>query len=364
MRPRRLVMSKIKYLKSVRLKCGSTKWEVSPPNYVKAAINAKYRRFDNHVDATEYAIHVSEAYVDHRRGIERKQYIEDDTVAALVNAYKGTNSWTQLSGNSKRTYDQLLRCVQNLRVGEARKPFQTMRVCNIDVSYAEALYQQLTKDVSMHRANHTCKVLRRVWTVGDRLGMVKANPFRNMGLKKTPARTVLWEQDQVQDFIDTADNMDLPSLGTMALMCYDLCQRPGDMRKMTWNKFRDQMFGFEQEKNKTWVDIPASPRLIDRLNNAKISNSHDCIVYYERTGKPYDRRQYNKVFCRIREAAKLPSILQMRDLRRTGATEMAEAGCTEDELRSVTGHQSRDVLSIYVRPTRKLAAAGINKRFG
>jgi len=43
---------------------------------------------------------------------------------------------------------------------------------------------------------------------------------------------------------------------------------------------------------------------------------------------------------------------------------MAEAGCTEDELRSVTGHQSRDVLSIYVRPTRKLAAAGINKRFG
>ena len=107
MRPRRLVMSKIKYLKSVRLK-GGIKWEVSPPNYVKAAINAKYRRFDNHIDATEYAIHVSEAYVDHRRGIERKQYIEDDTVAALVNAYKGTNSWTQLSGNSKRTYDQLL----------------------------------------------------------------------------------------------------------------------------------------------------------------------------------------------------------------------------------------------------------------
>ena len=54
----------------------------------------------------------------------------------------------------------------------------------------------------------------------------------------------------------------------------------------------------------------------------------------------------------------------MRDLRRTGATKMAEAGCTEDELRSVTGHQSRDVLSIYVRPTKKLAAAGINKRFG
>ena len=30
-------------------------------------------------------------------------------------------------------------------LGEARKPFQTMRVSNIDVSYAEALYQQLIK---------------------------------------------------------------------------------------------------------------------------------------------------------------------------------------------------------------------------
>lgn len=39
----------------------------------------------------------------------------------------------------------------------------------------------------------------------------------------------------------------------------------------------------------------------------------------------------------------------MRDLGRTGATEMAEAGCTEDELRSVKGHQSRDVLSMYVQ---------------
>ena len=39
------------------------------------------------------------------------------------------------------------------------------------------------------------------------------------------------------------------------------------------------------------------------------------------------------------------------------------AGVVQDELRSVTGHQSRDVLSIYVRPTDKLAATGINKRF-
>jgi len=54
----------------------------------------------------------------------------------------------------------------------------------------------------------------------------------------------------------------------------------------------------------------------------------------------------------------------MADLRRTGATEMAESGCTEDQLRAVTGHKSRVILETYVRPTRRMARAGMNKRFG
>ena len=90
----------------------------------------------------------------------------------------------------------------------------------------------------------------------------------------------------------------------------------------------------------------------------------DPIVICESTGKGYDRRLYSKHAATIRDQAGLPKELKISDLRRTGATEMAESGCTEDELRSVTGHQSRDVLSIYVRPTDKLAEKGIEKRFG
>ncbi len=63
------------------------------------------------------------------------------------------------------------------------------------------------------------------------------------------------------------------------------------------------------------------------------------------------------------EAASLPSNLQMRDLRRTGATEMAEAGATNAEMRSVTGHKTMDVLSIYVRTTQAQASSAVNKRF-
>jgi len=193
-----------------------------------------------------------------------------------------------------------------------------------------------------------------------------------MGLRTLPSRVVMWEPEQVTQFIKTADSMGIWSMGTLALLCYDLCQRPGDMRQLRWSDYQNGQFSFTQEKTQTVVDIPASPRLLERLANPPriavkgtmpFKRYNDpTIIIYEPTGQPLTRF-YNRVTARIRNAAGLPFELQMRDLRRTGATEMAEAGCTEDELRSVTGHQSRDVLSIYVRPTKRLAQAGINKRF-
>lgn len=357
-------MGQVKYMSSKVLGDGSTVWLINPPRYVKEAIGASYEQCNNRQDAKYKAEKIAEQYSNYKRKEKRDIYINQDTVLGLVSQYKNTNSWNKLQPNSHRTYDQLLRSILRVRIGSSTKMFEDMMVRHVDVAYVETLYSQLSKDISMHRANHTCKVLRRIWTVGERLGLNRTNPFKNMGIKSTPSRKILWEPEQVHTFVDKADEMGLPSIGTMALLCYDLCQRPGDMRQLTWTNFDSESFAFAQEKTKTEVDILASPRLVERLKTIKSASWHDNIVYYEKTGVPYDRRQYNKVFCIIRNAAGLPSHLQLRDLRRTGATEMAESGCTNTELRAVTGHKSIDVLSIYVRPTKKLAAAGINKRFG
>lgn len=207
--------------------------------------------------------------------------------------------------------------------------------------------------------------MRKVWFVGKRHGKVQVNPFERMGLKGLEDRVVLWEPGQVEALIKTADEMGLFSIGTITLLCYHLCQRPGDMRQLRHKDFDGRVFSFIQEKTKTRVEIPVSPQIAQRLVPLmEKSNPDDYIAPCEVTGNPYDRFLYVKYFSKVRAAAGLPTHLQLRDLRRTGATEMAEAGCTEDELRSVTGHLSRNVLSIYVRPTKKLAASGINKRFG
>jgi hypothetical protein len=355
---------KIKYVEQRTRKAGRVVWVVNPPPHMKETIQAEYKQFDVLSDANEYAQEIVDVYADYKRGVHRQVKAEESSVAGLVSYYKTTNDYRRLSSNSKRFYNAMIKDATRIAFGNGI-PLGEMKSSNVTPEHADKLYLKLQELKSQHRATHVCKVLRKIWFMGLRAGRVRNNPFQRMNLKGLDDRKVLWEADQVKLFIEKADESNKGSVGTLALLCYDLCQRPGDMRQLTWNSYKDGYFEFEQEKTGTIMSIPASPRLKERMAYIKPENASpsDYIVVCEATGKPYDRRLYAKWAARVRNDAGLPSSLQIRDLRRTGATEMAEAGCTEDELRSVTGHQSRDVLSIYVRPTIKLAAAGVNKRF-
>lgn len=356
---------KIKYLEQRQRANGKTIWVVNPTKVVKDALEVSYTQFETRKEAERFATQIAEAYDDYKHGRRKRIRHEEGTVNGLILFYKTTNAYQRLTDNSKSAYELMIKTAVTCRLGEANTVFGNMKASGVSPTHADTLYRTIQEHVSPHRANHVCKVMRRIWFVGKRHAKVSSNPFEKMGLKGLEDRVVLWQPEQVDLFIKTADEMNIGSIGTLALLCYDLCQRPGDMRQITWGSYNNGHFEFKQEKTGTIMSIPASPRLMSRLESIKSNNVslRDHMVICEATQKPYDRRLYAKYAARVRNAANLPSELQLRDLRRTGATEMAEAGCTEDELRSVTGHQSRDVLSIYVRPTDKLAASGINKRF-
>lgn len=353
----------IKYLEERTRADGRKVWAVKPPKYVQDAIGAQFETYDNRADAVRKATIVADAYQDYKRGIKRDISIPQDTVEGLIAFYKSTNEYKKLTPNSQRLYHLMIKSAVELRIGQSNIRFGEMQVKNVSPTHSDKLYATLKEGISEHRAVHVCKVMRKVWYVGKRHGKVQVNPFERMGLKGLEERKVLWEPEDVRNLVSFSDNSGFQSIGHLLMLCYDLCQRPGDMRQLQWKHYKDGVMRFVQEKTGTEVTIPCSPRLMRRLDPI-IGAPDDYIVVCETTGRPYDRFLYMKYFRRLRKEAGLPDHLQLRDLRRTGATEMAEAGCTEDELRSVTGHQSRDVLRIYVRPTQKLAAAGIMKRFG
>ena len=355
----------IKYLEERSRANGKSIWIVNPPKTVKSALNVGYEQFDVRQDAVRRANQVAEAFQDHKRGLQRSVGVSEDTVEGLIAFYKSTNEWAKLKHNSLRFYSLMIRTSSATRIGQSNILFGEMLARNITPTHADKLFTTIKENLSEHRAVSVIKVLRKIWFVGKRHGKVQFNPFERMGLKGLSSRVIMWEPEQVDAFIAKADEMGLKSIGTIVLLAYHMCQRPGDMRQLRWQDYKDGVFDFIQEKTQVHVEIPASDMLKERvaLHFAAQVSPDQVIVQCETTGKGYDRYLYSKYARQIRDSIGLPSYLQVRDLRRTGATEMAEAGATEDELRAVTGHMSRDILSIYVRPTKKLAQAGVNKRF-
>lgn len=355
----------IKYLEERKRANGRTIWVVNPPKYVREAIGADYEQFEDRSEAINRAGTIAQAYIDHKRGLKTDIRIPSETVDGVFAFYKTTNEYAKLKENSRKYYRLMFNTASATRLGQSNVLFGEMLARSVNTTHADKLFQTAKEAVSEHRAVGVIKVLRKVWNVAKRHGKVQVNPFEKMGLAGLEPRIVLWEPDQVDTFIAKADEMGLWSIGTIALLAYHLCQRPGDMRQLRWSHYDGHAFTFMQEKTGVKVEIPASPAVIERLKDRRVgvNNPDEFIALCETTLQGYDRFLYTKYARKVRKAAGLPDDLQIRDLRRTGATEMAEAGATEDELRSVTGHQSRDVLSIYVRPTRKLAASGVFKRF-
>ena len=357
-----------KYLEERKKADGSVFYAFNPSRGVRDALNLGYQRFQNKRDAVKYCQQVALEFSLHRRKNEGTIKVDDESVEGLINFYKTTQEWLKLADNSKTFYDLQLRTATEMQLDAAKLSFGQVKAKNITATQADKLFTMIQQEYSDHRASHVVKVLRKVYNVGFRHDKVPANPFSNMKIPGLATRKVLWEPEQVSKLIETADKMGHPSIGTITLLTYDLCARPGDMRQLTWANYHDEQFAYVQEKTKTIMGVAASPRLIERLKEHHQYDPLDlertgCIAICETTGKPYSKDLLVKYFARVRKQSGIPTHLQLRDLRRTGATEMAEAGCTEDELRAVTGHQSREILATYVRPTMKLATSAINKRF-
>jgi len=356
--------NKVKYLQMRRRKAGNVVWVFNPPQYLKDAIGAEYEQYDNKTAAVSRCIQAEKLY---QESLQDKKVtpIDSASVSGLLDTYKETKAWKALKPNSVRTYDQLFRGVLWRRIGNHRTAFGAMKSQNVSNMDVERLYEQLCLDVSVHRARHTIKVLKRVWNVGEKLGKVNANPFRSLELGPEAVSDVLWRPMQVKKFIDTADEMGYWSVGTLALLCYDLCQRPGDMRQLTWGDYDGERFRFVQEKTGTKMSVRGSQNLLSRINTKRNEGGpDDTIVRYEATGKPYDNRMYNKVTQKVREQAQLPSKLTLKCLRHTGATELGDLDATEDQIAAVTGHKSRQMLNIYVKKTERQADLAQQKRFG
>ena len=150
-----------------------------------------------------------------------------------------------------------------------------------------------------------------------------------------------------------------PPMALAVMLGWCLGQRPADLRTMAWTAYDGQTIRIRQAKTNQAVGIPVLPELRALLTTTERRSTQ--MVVSENTGRPYQESNFQHTFAEIRDGAGLPADLQYRDLRRTLATTLGAAGCSEDQIRSITGHRTREVLKVYVRPDDTFAKGAMGR---
>tara|TARA_R110001592_G_scaffold70690_2_gene216406 strand:+ start:1114 stop:2214 length:1101 start_codon:yes stop_codon:yes gene_type:complete len=359
----------IKYYKKVQRKDGSINHFIALPSYIECVTLDKAQSFDTLAEARAYSLRVQAKYASHTRNNRKTKAVAAGTVRKLVEYYRATENYFNLKPRSVTSYELMINTALDVILPFSTVAFGDMEARLIDKETVQSFIAHVRGNFSHHRALHTVKVMKLIWVVAENSGRVSGNPWRHSSMKGINPRETIWTQAQVDIFIQTADEMGLHSMGTLALMCYTMCQRPGDIRSLTLGHITNDVFEFRQEKTNTKVYVPIPPILKDRLTGFHAhlfpeGHSWETILKYEVTGKSYTQWDYSKLARKIKEKAGLPKELRIGDLRRTGTTKLADSGCTEDQIMSVTGHKSREMVSVYVKRSQETAQDAMARAWG
>ena len=224
---------------------------------------------------------------------------------------------------------------------------------------AQVIYDTIS-DRGITFANRINAVARKVYNYGMKYGHIEKNPW-SMIQTLTPApRKVMWQPDDVKTFLEIAySHFKTRGIGLIVHMAYEWAQRIGDMRLLTWDAidFENQVLHLEQSKRRAVVHLPISNDLMDVLRQQNGAFDWQPYVAPNVNAKtdsgyaPYGLEVVSRVAKKIIIEAGLNPELRLADLRRTATTEMVEAGVGIVQIMQVTGHQSPQSVTPYMKNT-------------
>jgi len=279
----------------------------------------------------------------------------------LVKLYLQSSEFNRLRDQTKLDYTRFLKILTDT-LGET-----TASV--VSGKDARMAYEEwVTRGI--HLANHVAAVAGIVYRHGQDMEYVKNNPFTLVRKLSPVARNTVWTQDQVRQFLDVAyGDFVYRNVGLIVQMAYEWCQRVGDMRMLTWDSidFNTRRLRLLQSKRGAEVQLPISDALLDMLTEQRQDFDFQKYVAPMPSPKggeykPFSMERLSKIGRIIMRQAKLPDELRLMDLRRTGTTEMVEAGVPLPQIMSVTGHANPQSVKPYIKNTYLSANSALTAR--
>jgi integrase len=293
--------------------------------------------------------------------------VEHMNINKLVDEYYLSNDFNTLADKTKVDYKYCFSILLSTEVDG--KSMAGISLTKMTGAIARRAYEEWLGR-GIYLANAVTAVSRKMYSFGMEMGYAETNPFSTFKRKTPHARNTVWTKEQLVQFLDVAySEFKYRNIGLIVQMAYEWCQRVGDMRMLQFTTidFDKSVLNLQQSKRRSIVHLPISLDLLEMLKQQKEEYDFQPYVAPYPTAKrgvysPYSIVRLSKVARTVLNLAGLPTDLRISDLRRTGTTEMVEAGVSMGQIMSVTGHANPQSVKPYMKNTYASAENALTLR--
>jgi integrase len=273
---------------------------------------------------------------------------QPDTISALIVSY-----YKLVFPTLKRSTQGMRRSIlEPFRREHGDKPARLLKREHVAAIIAK-------KADTPHAANNLLKVLHMLFAHAIDINMLASNPAAEVRKFRTESDGFhTWIEDEVAQF---GGHHPMGSKAQLALALLLTGQRRSDVVRMGWQHLVDGFIAVKQEKTGTPLLIPLDidPSLPESLALVPKTNMTFLVT---RFGAPYTPRGFTTWFRQKCDEAGLPQC-SAHGLRKLVATRLANNGCTEEEIKAITGHKSSSEVARYTkaRDQKRLAESAARK---
>ena len=299
--------------------------------------------------------------------------LQNAVVADVIEKYKQTPEFkTKIRANKTRVqYEYQLQRLCDIKLDNV--PVKDIVIGDLTVAKCQHIYWQLVESASasssgIRFANFTLQIVTRVWNVLMKYDLIDKNPWCFVERGKPAPRNTVWNTEDFTAFLNTAFSVPRwRNVGLLVRINVELGQRIEDIRLSEWENYNLTDYLYTREvilkTNERIAGIPMSDALVRMLKEQKeVYGFQQWVVPNPIALEPYSENNVSRIFRKIKVAANLPSRLQLRDIRRTVLTDLANHGATDTEIMAYSGHKSRESLMPYVCINTEQARNAANKR--
>ena len=353
----------MRYVQKRKLADGKTHYRFNPPQTLVDEGVVKRKELGTDLRIVKVAANqFNEKINDYRTSQEKIRNIKRaSTLSDLIDSYYLSNDFNMLRDSSKVDYKYFL---EILRQTSGSKKFMSVTTRDAKNAYEGWVKRGVTLE------NHICSCASIVFNYAVHMEYTTFNPYKSVKKRLPKKRKVVWTDEEVIKMLDFCySDFKYRSIGLIVQMAYEWCQRIGDMRELKWeNLFLDRSELFlEQSKRRSQVFLPISEDLNTMLKQQKEEfgfQPYVCpkIKPVQGVYVPYGKYEIGMLARRVMRKIGLSDELRLMDLRRTGVTQMVDAGVDISQIMSVTGHTNISSVQPYIKNTFTSANNALTKR--